>query len=225
MVGRGFFNEAELAVTKRRRIRIILLTALLAVSAGGYWWWRDAMVPQVLGGMEFRIPVNYFRQPPPNTRGKEQDIISLYATLPDFKPRTKQNRARFDEAPLITITYLALVYMPRQPSEEKRFEIYQQYLEGGDGVTTSFGLRKHHFRKDNVFAKNVLYSGTYDKGKRINIRCREGFNLEVFCKSRTPITADVQLDITFNGSFLPVWKSVHRRAVDLVKSFEVLPKK
>jgi hypothetical protein len=173
-------------------------------------------------GVNFTVPSNYL-QLPKTRAGGVQDLVEMQALLPDLAPYSGDKADAFEDV-TASSKVLNLLLHPTKANltEQQRLErIFLTQVKDRDGSRADYGLTLFVFQEESGYANQELYVGQDSRGATAVLLCDKGRGdvTAAACRRDIDFTTGLGLSYEFKRGFLPQWKDIDHRVVELVASF------
>ena len=177
-------------------------------------------VSATIRSLKLEIPANYLES---GLRGKDVDVVSLFALLPDMRGYSDADAALFaGNAADSPVLHLLIRADTNSLDPAHRLErIYKPYLREARGKPDMFGLTRYDFRADSGYGRDDLFVGDDAKGPVLLLCERAAQDLpSPNCLAiDRPIARDVNLSYRFKRSQLARWREIGAGVDHLVAGF------
>jgi hypothetical protein len=170
----------------------------------------------------FVIPANFI-QLPKMREGGQQEAVEMQALLPDLMPYSADQAEAFAD----TTASSKILSMDLRPTkvaltEEQRLQrVYFTKTKDREGIRADNGLTSYEFQEESGYDNQLLYVGQDSRGGTAVLLCEKPSS-EVTapeCWRDVDVAGGLVLKYRFKRGFLPKWKDIDRRAVELIGSF------
>jgi hypothetical protein len=173
-------------------------------------------------GTNFNIPSNYI-QLPKTRAGGLQDVVEMQALLPELAPYSADKADAFEDITASSKVLNLLIHPTKANlTEQQRLErIFLTQVKNREGTRADHGLTLFEFQDESGYANQELYIGQDSLGGTAVLLCdKVGADVTApACRRDIDFTAGLGLSYEFKRGFLPQWRDIDTRAVELVRSF------
>jgi hypothetical protein len=147
----------------------------------------------------------------------------MQALLPEIAPYSADQAEAFGDT-TASSKVLSMLLHPTKANltEQQRLErIFLPQVKSRDGTRSDHGLTYFEFQDESGYANQELYIGQDSRGATAVLLCdRPGPEVTApACRRDIDFTSGLGLSYEFKRGFLPQWRNIDQRVVDLVTSF------
>jgi hypothetical protein len=171
-------------------------------------------------GLTLTVPARYIESRTARSGG-DQDVVPLFAALPDMRGYTEAQAALFagNEADSPIVHLLLRADTNSLDMKSRLARIYMPYIIDPKGDEGPFALAHYAFRADSGYGRDDLYSGGGGEALFLCERPAEDIPSPNCLAIDRPIAPGVNISYRFKRTQLSRWREIGEGANRLITSF------